>query len=143
MNIAGYGWSGIILLIGVFGLPYVFSASLDPSLSEKEIRRYLAWRMTQDQMSVLQVGGRKLPDRAMALKWEEQHGKLDALEFVTLEIKRAWLRVPFRRRTNFVVRAVTRDEDGTERTRYYWFYRANPAALDVRESSEFSWRFPI
>lgn len=82
-------------------------------------------------MSERQNSGTDVPDKETALRWEEQIDRINNTEFVSVEVKRAILVPPFRKRTNFVVRATVCDEEQHNQTRYFWFNGTN----NIRESS--------
>lgn len=135
------GVPAVILLLGILVLPYLLAGSLEPEEAERRIREYLLREVTRQQMAELESGGTRVPDRETALRWEEQINRVNELEFDAVEVKRAVLVPPLRRRTNFVAKAVFRDENRRVQTRYFWFNGTSSSS--VGESSEPEWYLPI
>lgn len=135
------GVPAVILLLGILVLPYLLAGSLEPEEAERRIREYLLREVTWQQMAELESGGASVPDRETALRWEEQVNRVNDLEFVSVEVKRAILVPPLRRRTSFVAKAVFRDENRRVQTRYFWFNGTSSSS--VREGSKLEWYLPI
>src|SRR5436309_1446559 len=133
---------GIILLGVLFSLPYLFSGSLPPEDAKRGIRDFLLWKLSQQHLAELKDSGMRVPDTRMALRWKEQTEQVRNTEFLSLEVKRALLVPPLRKRTNFVVRAVIRDTKQQTQTRYFWV-NGLISVLNVRESSKLAWHLPI
>ncbi len=136
------GIYGIIFLGVLLSLPYLFSSSLTPEDAKRGIREYLLWKLSQQQLAELKSSGMRVPDTRMALRWKEQTEQVHDTEFLSLEVKRALLVPPLRKRTNFVVRAVIRDTKQQTQTRYFWV-NGLISVLNVRESSKLAWHLPI
>ncbi len=67
--------------------------------------------------------------------------RINDLEFDAVEVKRAVLVPPMRKRTSFVAKAIFRDENLRVQTRYFWFNGTSGSS--VREGSESEWYVPI
>jgi len=114
----------------------------DPEDAKRGIREYILWKLSQQQLAELKSSGMRVPDTRMALRWKEQTEQVHDTEFLSLEVKRALLVPPLRKRTNFVVRAVIRDTKQQTQTRYFWV-NGLISVLNVRESSKLAWHLPI
>lgn len=104
------GIPAIILLVSIIALPYLLGGSLEPEEAERRVREYLLREVTYQQLAELESSGADTPDERMALRWKEQIDRVNNMEFVSVEVKRAVLVPPFRRRTNFAVKVVVREE---------------------------------
>jgi hypothetical protein len=132
------GVSGIVLLLGILALPYLLDDSLEPEQAEEGIRLYLLSEVT-DQYLVDGDGGTGIPDREMALRYREEIDRVNHLQFVSVEVKRSIIPPHLRRGTDFVVKAVIRDQEQHTETRYFWF----DGSRVVRETSKLHWYIPI
>ena len=133
------GVSAIILLLGIVVLPYLWDGSLEPEEAEEAIRLYLLGEATEQYLVELEDGSTGLPTREMGLRYEEEVDRVNSLEFVSVEVRRTIIPPHLRRGTNFVVKAVIRDQGQHTETRYFWF----DEHIVVRETSKLHWYIPI
>lgn len=131
----------MILLLGLVVLPRLLTGTLGSEEAKEGVRLYYLQEVTDQQLSELEESGMSSPDQEMALRWKEQNDRLDSMEFVSIEVKRAILAPPFRRRAEFAVKAVVHYEDRQNHTRYFWFNGVYSGS--VSESSKLEWYFPI
>lgn len=127
------GLAGVVALAGLFAFFQAIAGSLTPQEAETRIREYLRWRLNQRFLAELDQVGRKVPDLPMAKRWKEESDRLASLEFLDVSVKRSFPAPPLRRRTIFNVRAVLRDADNREQTRYFRFNGVNMGVLDIIE----------
>lgn len=137
-----YGVGALIGIVAIFGLPYLFAARMDNDTAERLLREYLRSASSLRQMEELRQGGNETPSPEMAQRWADENRRQERIQFESIEVKRAWLVPPIRRRTNFVVRATLRDGEGAAQTRCFWFYAPNNSAR-IRECSAAAWNFPL
>jgi hypothetical protein len=139
------GISGLIVLFCIFSLPSFLAASLDAGRAEKEIRHYLRWQMSSQQMRDLQAAGLSLPNTEMAEKWKANLEYIDHLEFVSVKIGRFLFVPPFTSSRMFVVKVVLRDAKEQYESRYFSF-SARSKFFDffwVAEQSRWMWILSI
>lgn len=134
------GIPAILLLLGIFILPRLLVGSPEPAEAEERIRQYYLLEVIQQQMAEREAGGAEVLDEETALRWADEIERVDDMRFVSVEVKRAIFVPPFRRRTQFAVKAVIQDR-GQEETRYFWFNGTRPGS--VQESSRSEWFVPI
>ncbi len=133
------GVSGIILLLGILALPYLLDGSLEPEEAEEGIRLYLLGEVSGQYLAELEDSGGTDPDREIAQRWKERHDQVENMEFVSVEVKRTIIPPHLRRGTDFVVKAVIRDQEQHTETRYFWF----DGSRVVRETSKLKWYLPV
>ena len=137
-----YGVGALAGIVAIFGLPYLFAARMDSATAERLLREYLQSVASQRQMEELWQSGSELPSMEMAQRWQEENRRQKDLTFESIEVKRAWLVPPLRRRSNFIVRVTLREDEGAAQTRYYWFFAPNNRSR-IRECSSTAWAFPL
>jgi len=131
----------VLLLSSWIAIPYLLERSLfslTPEEAEEGIRLYLLIEAA-DQYLVDEDGNPGVPDREMALRYEEEVDRIDNLEFVSVEVRRTIIPPHLRRgRPHFVVKVVIRDRENIQ-TRYFW----SDSIMVVRETSKLHWYIPV
>lgn len=131
----------MILLLGLIVLPRLLTGTLGPEEAKEGVRLYYLQQLTDQQLAELEESGMSSPDQEMALRWHEQNGRVTNMKFASVEVKRAIIAPPFRRRAEFAVKAVIRLENGQSYTRYFWFNGVYQGS--VSESSKLEWYVPV
>ena len=139
------GIGGLILLVGIFSIPSFFAASLTPERAQKEIRQYLKVQLSSRFMREMQTTGLSSPDFQMATRLQAGYEQIDQLKFVSIEVDRFVFVPPFTSHRLFIVKAVTRDVDQQEQTRYFSFSTRNKFFdfFWVTEQSRLMWMLSI
>jgi len=117
-KIAISGVAGLLILLAFLSLPSLLAQSLDVNRAEQEVRQYLKRQLGDQQMAELRSANLNMPDSAMASRWYDQHKRIENLEFVSVQVGRLPY-LPFSSSRMFVVKAVLRDVDNSEHTRYF------------------------
>lgn len=137
------GIAGLLILFAVFSLPNLLAASLDQRQAERWIRQYLKKQVSDYYMSDVAKSSMRLPDRAMAERWESDINNIDSINFSSLEIKHFLVAPPTATSRIYVARVVLQDPDGNEEIRYFSLSAEN-RFFDffwVNEHSRWMWTF--
>ncbi len=70
-------------------------------------------------MQKLKAAGQSVPDYSTASKWEKELTDINQMEFVSIEIRHFLIAPPTSSTRIFMVKAVMRDADKNESTRYF------------------------
>lgn len=128
------GWIAALILVLGIAMPALLTRPLSPAEAEARIRQHLEWQEAQSLGEVLRAQGRSTPDAATASTWERRLQEVQAIEFVSVEVRRSlWVR-SFRWRATTVARVVTRGRD-RDRVR---IFRIDRLGL-VRECPSVEW----
>jgi hypothetical protein len=134
ITVTGFGFAGVLLLVGALALPTLLSRILTPEQAKQEIRDYLEMRASRRFMEELRARGLRVPDTEMALRREAESNDIKATEFLSVKVRRP---LPDRLtlRPNTVAEVVMRDATGKVETRYFWLSRR----FLHRETSRIAW----
>ncbi|NIT13696.1 MAG: hypothetical protein GTN99_05480 [Candidatus Dadabacteria bacterium] len=140
-GIIASGIAGLVVLFTVFSLPNLLAASLSPVQAEKWIRYYLKQYAMGKNMQQLKKSGMSSPDFITASKWEKDLSSINQMEFVSIEISHFLVAPPTSSTRIFMVKAVIRDSDGRESTRYFSLSARNRFYdfFWVNEHSKWKW----
>lgn len=131
------GWSAVAVLLGILVVPQLLARSLEQSEAEALVRQELIAAVTSDMLAG-RSDGDPLPDAATTGRWVSELERARRVRFRSVEIRRALLVPPFRRRTNFVVKVTV---EGEATPRYFWLFGTGPSS--VASSSPVRWSAPL
>ena len=129
-----------ILPVAIFFILNVVALSMSPEDAEKRIRLLLQRELSQQHLAVLKQKGARLPDVETAKQWQKEIGRINSLEFVSVEVNIILpdlLLAPFM--PTYVVKAVIRDGKRPAGTRYFWLSWSRTD----RETSKVVWFFSL
>jgi hypothetical protein len=112
----------------------MLSPTIGPQAAADRVRVFLTSCVTQQHQAELRESGQRMPDTAMAERWQEELRRVHDTEFLSVDVRRPlpdYLSV----RPSFVVRIVLRQQGGPPQTRYYWLGRTTLGA----ETSKWVW----
>ncbi len=138
IEIAFRGWYAVAARIGILVVPQLLARSLEPAEAEALVRQRLVAEVTSDLLAERRSEGDAIPDAANARRWARELECVTRVRFRAVEVRRALLVPPFRRRTNFVVKATI---EGEARSRYFWLFGTGPSS--VSNSSRGRWTAPL
>ena len=143
LKLAGAG--ALLLMAGIFALPFIFAGTLDPQEATREIRLCLDRDLMVRHKVELEASGATMPDRLMAQRWADDYQALANTTVSSVDIRRSLFNIPFVTDRVFVVKAVLRDGVGAEQTRYFWIRTGGRfiGVLWTSESSIWAWRLAV
>lgn len=143
LKLAGVG--SLALVAGIFALSFVMAGTLEPEEATHHIRRCLERDLMQRHLAELQAGNLKTPDAAMGQRWADDFRALANATVSSVEIRGSLLNNPFVTDRVFIVKAILRDEQGAEQTRYFRLRTGGRfiGVLWTTESSIWAWRLAI
>jgi hypothetical protein len=139
------GAAGLMLMLTIVSLPAFLAASLDPQRAQEEIRQYLQWQLSIQQMAEMRGAGLTSPDAEMAKLWQEQSAFIDQFEFVSVRVRHFLFVPPFTSHRMFLVKIVIRDPKQRQETRYFSLSARNRFydVFRVAEQSKLMWLLSI
>lgn len=138
IEIAFRGWYAVAVLLGILVVPQLLARSLEPAQAEALVRQHLIAEVTSDLLAERRAEGDPIPDAATAGRWGSELERVRRVRFRAVEVRRALVVPPFRRRTNFVVKATI---EGEAVPRYFWLFGTGPSS--VSGSSPGRWSAPL
>lgn len=139
LTLSACGWTGLLLVIALFSVPYLLSRQDTPTVERATelIRHYWRYQSGQDYAARYRDGQ---IDAQASGAYRKKLEEIDALRFESVEIGRLFPDYLLGVRPTFFVKAVIQDGDGRRHTHYFNLGRGH---LIVGESSALVWAFVL